>query len=70
MNYVLIKEHYDNSEATVNHYMNQINILERSIEDISRELDLCVKEKKSLQDNQERIIQEYSHAKLQTETVD
>lgn len=70
MEYLNIKEHYANSEATVNHYINQINVLERSIEQLSRELELAENEKNILENNQTTIMQEYSHAKLQSESID
>lgn len=58
MSFLIIKEHYSNSEATINHYINQVNVLERSIEELSRELELSEKEKKILQNNQATIMQE------------
>lgn len=70
MSYLNIKEHYTNSEATVNHYINQINVLERSIEELSRALELAENDKKLLENNQATIMQEYSQAKLQSESID
>jgi hypothetical protein len=58
MSFLNIKEHYSNSEATINHYINQVNVLERSIEELSRELELSEKDKKILQNNQATIMQE------------
>jgi len=58
MAYSNIKENYSNNEATINHYINQINVLEGSIEELSRNLDLSEKERKILENNQATIMQE------------
>jgi hypothetical protein len=54
----------------MNIYINQINVLERSIEELSRALELAENEKKILENNQVTIMQEYSQAKLQSESID
>merc|ERR1712000_85890 len=42
----------------------------RSIEQLSRELELAENEKKILENNQTTIMQEYSHVKHQSESID